>query len=121
MNRLVIYSLGAVLLLGTFAGASVMGQMYGSGTGGSIQKASPEQLKECAALDIPEFSCTETTILAKRRIGIAAQGDAYGSGTPMLSQAFGEMGVLIAVLAVIFGAVAVVFFVKARGTKKQVQ
>ena len=35
MNRLVIYSLGAVLLLGTFAGASVMGQMYGSGTGGS--------------------------------------------------------------------------------------
>lgn len=39
-------------------------------------------LEECKELGIPEFSCTEQTLLAKRRIVAAGQQGAYGSGTP---------------------------------------
>lgn len=51
---------------------------------GSEQKATQEQLEECKKLGIPEFSCTEQTILAKKRLIEAGQKGAYGAGTAMM-------------------------------------
>lgn len=42
----------------------------------------------------------------------------YGSGTVLFSNTFGEMGLFIGVLAVIFGAVAAAFFARSRIGKK---
>jgi hypothetical protein len=118
MNRLMVYGLSAAVLLVIATGGSVWAQY---GTGGSetaTQKATPEQLAECKQLGIPEFTCTEQTLLAKRRVVSASQQGAYGSGTSMISQTFGEMGIILAALAAIFGGVAVAFFAKGRIGKK---
>jgi hypothetical protein len=115
MNRLAVYGLGLAVLL-TATGAGQVWAQYGGEQ--SVQRATPEQIEECKRLGIPEFSCTEQTLLAKRRIGAAAQEGAYGSGTAMLSQTFGDMGAIIAALAAIFGGVAAAFFAKSRVGKK---
>ena len=114
MNKLIVYGLSLAILLGTAVGSSAWAQ-YGTG---STQKATPEQVKECKSLGIPEFSCTEQTLLAKRRLVNIAQQGAYGSGTPMLSKGFGDMGGIMVALAAIFGGVAVAFFAKSRVGKK---
>jgi len=117
MNKLMVYGLSAAVLLVIATGGSVWAQ-YGVGSETSTQKATPEQLAECKQLGIPEFTCTEQTLLAKRRVVSASQEGAYGSGTSMISQTFGDMGIILGVLAAIFGGVAVMFFAKGRIGKK---
>ncbi len=114
MNRLMVYGLSVAVLFVAASAGSVWAQ-YGTG---STQKATPEQVAECKQLGIPEFSCTEQTLLAKRRIVAAGQEGAYGSGTSMISQTFGDMGAILAALAAIFGGVAIAFFAKSRVGKK---
>jgi hypothetical protein len=92
--------------------AMAQGGLYGGGVGADIT-ASPEQLEECKKLDIPEFACTQTAILAKRRIVTAEQYGAYGSGTPMLGRTFGELGGYVAALGAIFGGISAAFFAMA--------
>ncbi len=114
MKRSVLYGLSVAALLVTATGGSVWAQ-YGTG---SVQTATPEQLKECEQIGISRVTCNELTILAKRRVLAAAQQDAYGSGTSMLSKTFGEMGIIVGVLAAIFGVTAVAFFAKSRVGKQ---
>ncbi len=123
MNRIPIYGLGLIAVLG--GAVSITGlyvpafaQIYGGG-GGGAQVASPAQIEECKSLGIPEFTCTEQQILAKKRLINAQQAGAYGSGTPMLGKGFGDMGALVAILGAIFGGVAAAFFVMARRAKKE--
>lgn len=111
-----VYGLGVAILLVTTTTGSVWAQ-YGEGTDLS-QTATPEQLEECKSLGIPEFTCTQGTILAKKRVTSAAATGAYGSGTSMITQTFGEMGAILGILAAIFGGVAVAFFAKSRVGKK---
>jgi hypothetical protein len=87
--------------------------LYGGGGG----TATPEQLKECDSLQIPQSECNDTTILAKRRLIAAQDNPSTGSGTPMLSTNSGQMAVFIGVLGAIFGGVAAAFFLKGRGAK----
>lgn len=117
MKRLMVYGLSVAVLF-VLASATAGYAQYGVGTEPSVQSATPEQLEECKQLGIPEFTCTEQTLLAKRRVTYAQQQGAYGSGTSMIAQAFGDMGAIIAALAAIFGGVAVAFFAKSRIGKK---
>ena len=93
-------------------------QGYGGAPAGG-GTASPEQLQECQTLKIDRSVCSDTTILAKRRLVDATQttygNQAYGSGTPFF-QGGGTL-VMIGVLGAIFGGVAAVFFFKGRGAK----
>ena len=116
MKKSVVYGLGliAVLGLGTVAAYPAYGQYLG---GGGVQTATPEQLEECKQLGIPEFTCTEQTILAKKRLTAAGQAGAYGSGTPMLGTTFGDLGILVGALGAIFGGVAAAFFAMSRRKK----
>jgi len=114
MNRLMVYGLSVAVLFAAASASSVWAQ-YGTG---STQTATPEQVAECKSLGIPEFSCTEQTLLAKRRIVAVGQEGAYGSGTSMISQTFGDMGAILGALAAIFGGVAIAFFAKSRMGKK---
>jgi len=90
--------------------------------GGGPQVASPKQIEECKALGIPEFTCTEQTLLAKKRV-IEATRESAGkflgdSGTAMFGRGFGEMGAFVAALGTIFGGVAAAFFARAKMGKK---
>ncbi len=90
---------------------------YG-GTGGVLRDPlQPEQLQECQNMGIPRENCSDVTILAKRRLTAAQENPSTGSGTPMFATQSGQMVIFIAVLAVIFGGVAAMFFIKGRGAK----
>jgi hypothetical protein len=113
MNKLAILSIMAgVIALGLSSANIAMAQLYGGGVGTDIT-ASPEQLEECKNLGIPEFACTQTAILAKKRVITAEQYGAYGSGTPMLGRTFGELGGYVAAIGAIFGGVSAAFFAMA--------
>jgi hypothetical protein len=122
MNKpIIMMAMAALAVLVSSAAASLSvasGQgLYGGSPGGGT--ASPEQLKECQQIGIPEGNCNDVTILAKRRV-IDAQtttygNNAYGSGTPYF-QGIETWGV-IGALAAIFGGVAAAFFFKGRGAK----
>ncbi len=115
MNKLAILSIMAgVIALGLSSANIAMAQLYGGGVGTDIT-ATPEQLEECEKLGIPEFACTQTAILAKRRIATVEQlgESAYGSGTPMIGRTFGELGGYVAALGAIFGGVSAAFFAMA--------
>jgi hypothetical protein len=113
MNKLAILSIMAgVIALGLSSANIAMAQLYGGDVGKDIT-ATPEQLEECKKLGIPEFACTQTAILAKRRIVTAEQSGAYGSGTPMLGRTFGELGGYVAALGAIFGGISAAFFAMA--------
>jgi len=118
MNKLMVYGLTLAVLLGAAVSGTAWAQYGSASPETAVQKATPEQLQECKSLGIPEFSCTEQTLLAKRRLVASGQEGAYGSGTPMLSKGFGDMGAIIAALAAIFGGVALAFFAKSRTGKK---
>jgi hypothetical protein len=115
MNKLAILSIMAgVIALGLSSANIAMAQLYSGGGGaGSDITASPQQLEECKKLGIPEFACTQTAILAKRRIITSEQSGAYGSGTPMLGRTFGELGGYVAALGAIFGGISAAFFAMA--------
>jgi len=87
-------------------------------TSGGDLTVTPKQLEECKSLGIPQFTCTQQTILAKKRIIEAEKPGAYGSGTAMFGKSFGEMGAFVAALGTIFGGVAAAFFAKARMGRK---
>ncbi len=120
MNKpIILMALAALAVLVSSAAASlpVANAQYPGGAGGGT--ATPEQLKECQQIGIPEANCNDVTILAKRRV-IDAQSttygnQAYGSGTPYF-QGLETWGV-IGALAAIFGGVAAAFFIKGRGAK----
>lgn len=111
MNNFSVYGLGLIAVLSFAVSVPAFGQYN---TGGGAQVASPEQIKECKSLGIPEFTCTEQQILAKKRLINAQEHPSTGSGTPMLSTSFGDMGLFIAALGAIFGGVAAAFFAMSR-------
>ncbi len=115
MNKFAILGLMAgVIVLGLNGANIAMAQLYGGGESpGRDITATPEQLKECKNLGIPDFACTQTAILAKKRIINAEQQGAYGSGTPMLGRTFGELGGYVAALGAIFGGISAAFFAMA--------
>lgn len=114
MNKPIIAVFAALAALTSTMGVAFA--QYG-GTGGTTGSASPEQLQECQNLGIPRENCSDVTILAKKRLTAAEENPSTGSGTPMLSTSGGQMVIFIAVLAVIFGGVAAMFFLKGRGAK----
>jgi len=116
MNKFLVYGLSLVALLGAAVSIPAFAQ-YGGG--GGAQVATPEQIKECKALGIPEFTCSEHTLLAKQRLINAQLSPKTGSGTPMFSETFGDMSVLIAILGAIFGGVAAAFFAMSRKKKSE--
>lgn len=121
MNRILVYGLSLIVVLGaavsiTAVSIPAFAQYLG---GGGAQSATPEQIKECKNLGIPEITCTEQQILAKKRLLNAQQAGAYGSGTPMFSKGFGEMGAFVAVIGVIGLGVAAAFFAMSRKKKSE--
>ena len=124
MNKpIIVVALATLAVLFSSAEASLQAanaQGYGGAPAGG-GTATPDQLKECQQVGIPEANCNDVTILAKRRLIDAQQttygNQAYGSGTPMLSTGTGQMAVFIGVLGAIFGGVAAAFFLKGRGAK----
>lgn len=115
MNKPILAAaLAAMAALTSTMGVAVA--QYG-GTGGTTGSASPEQLQECQNMGIPRENCSDVTILAKRRLTAAQENPSTGSGTPMFATQSGQMVIFIAVLAVIFGGVAAMFFIKGRGAK----
>jgi hypothetical protein len=111
MKKFLAYGLSLIAVLGAAVSIPAFAQYT---PGGGAQVASPEQIKECEQLGIPVFTCTEHQILAKKRLINAQQNPSTGSGTPMLSTGFGEMGAFIAALGAIFGGVAAAFFAMSR-------
>jgi len=116
MNKFLVYGLSLLVVLGAAVSIPAFGQ-YGGG--GGAQVATPEQIKECKDLGIPEFTCSEHQILAKKRLLNAQLNPSTGSGTPMFSSTFGDMGIFIAALGAIFGGVAVAFFAMSRKKKSE--
>jgi len=116
MNKFLVYGLSLVAVLGAAVSIPAFAQ-YGGG--GGAQVATPEQIKECKALGIPEFTCSEHTLLAKKRLINAQLNPSTGSGTPMLSTTFGDMGAIVAALGAIFGGVAAAFFAMSRKKKSE--
>jgi len=116
MNK--INALTAAALMAVVASVPAFAQSY---TDGGAQTVTPEQMEECKSYGIPEFACTEYTLLAKRRM-IAMQNQDQellgDSGKPMLGTSFGEMGTFVVVLGAIFGGVAAAFFVRAKVGQK---
>lgn len=114
MNKFALLAVVAGVIATWIGGSSVaMAQLYGSpGAGGDIT-ATPEQLEECKQLGIPEFACTQHSILAKKRLTTAQQEGAYGSGTSMVARTFGDLGTYVAALGAIFGGISAAFFAMA--------
>jgi hypothetical protein len=118
MNKPIIAAaLAALAALTSTMGVAVAQYGGTGGTGGTTGSASPEQLQECQNMNIPRGNCSDVTILAKRRLTAAQENPSTGSGTPMFATESGQMVIFIAVLAVIFGGVAAMFFLKGRGAK----
>ena len=112
MNKFALLAVVAGVIATWIGGSSVaMAQLYGT-AGGDIT-ATPEQLEECKQLGIPEFACTQHSILAKKRLTTAQQEGAYGSGTSMVARTFGELGIYVAALGAIFGGISAAFFAMA--------
>ncbi|MEM0441943.1 MAG: hypothetical protein QW450_02150 [Candidatus Nitrosocaldus sp.] len=112
MNKFALLAVVAGVIATWIGGSSVaMAQLYGT-VGGDIT-ATPEQLEECKQLGIPEFACTQHSILAKKRLTTAQQEGAYGSGTSMVARTFGELGIYVAALGAIFGGISAAFFAMA--------
>lgn len=118
MNKFLVYGLSLIAVLGAAVTVPAWAQIYGGGGGGAAV-ATPEQIAECKQLGIPEFTCSEHQILAKKRVLQSQVTGAYGSGTAFFGKTFGDMGALIAVLGAIFGGVAALFFAKSRVGKKE--
>ncbi len=113
MNKFALLAVVAGVITMWVGGSSVaMAQLYGTTGGGDIT-ATPEQLEECKQLGIPEFACTQHSILAKKRLTTAQQEGAYGSGTSMVAKTFGELGIYVAALGAIFGGISAAFFAMA--------
>lgn len=106
-----------ILTLAFAASISAFAQ-YGDYGKGGAQTVIKEQLERCREVGIPEFTCTEQTLLAREQSIKAQEKEAFGSGTAMFSEGFGDMGVFIGTLAAIFGGVAAIFFSKARMGRK---
>ncbi len=122
MNKIPVYGLSLVALLGgavSIPGFAIPAFAQYGGANPSVQSATPAQIEECKSLGIPEFTCTEQLILAKKRLVNAQQQGAYGSGTSMLSQGFGTMGALVGILGALFGGVAAAFFAMSRKKKSE--
>ena len=68
--------------------------------------------------DTTPGSIEEQLTLAKEKISNAKQAGAYGSGTPMLGTNISETVIFIAIMVVIFGAVAGAFFYRSRTARK---
>lgn len=124
MNKINVMAAATIAVLAAVVSMPVFAQPYS--TGGGAQTVTPEQIKECKSYGVPEFACTEQTLLAKRRF-IAAHKEGAGgflgdSGVPMFGRSFGEMGAFVAIIGAIFGGVATMFFVRARvGQKVPIQ
>jgi hypothetical protein len=116
MNKFSVYGLGLIAALGIAVSmpAIPIPVFAQYNVGGGAQVATPEQVEECKRIGIPEFTCTEQNILAKKRLLNAQANPSTGSGTPMLSTGFGDMGAFIAALGAIFGGVAAAFFAMSR-------
>ena len=113
MKRFLVYGLSLIAVLGAAVSIPAFAQ-YGGPPGGGSQVATPAQIEECKKLGIPQFTCTEHLILAKKRLLNAQLNPSTGSGTPMLSAGFGDMAPFIAALGAIFGGVAAAFFAMSR-------
>ena len=68
--------------------------------------------------DTTPGSIEEQLNLAKEKISNAKQAGAYGSGTPMLGTNIDQTVIFIAIMVVIFGAVAGAFFYRSRTARK---
>ena len=117
MNKFLVYGLGLAAVLVAAVSIPAYGQ-YGGG-GGGAQVATPAQIEECKKLGIPVFECSEHTLLGKKRLINAQLNPSTGSGTPMFSSTFGDMGGFMAALGAIFGGVAIAFFAMARKKKSE--
>lgn len=116
MNKPTIVAVGMMATLFAAVGIGSTPQAFAQYFGGG-GTASPEQIEECKTLGIEENQCSDTTILAKKRLINAQNNPSTGSGTPMLSTETGQMAIFIGVLGAIFGGVAAAFFFKGRGAK----
>jgi len=119
MNKINVLTAATFAMLAAAVSMPVFAQPY---SGGGAQTVTPAQLEECKSYGMPEFACTEQTLLAKRRL-IAAQKEGAGgflgdSGVPMFGRSFGEMGAFVGIIGAIFGGVAAMFFVRARVGQK---
>ncbi|SRR5579875_1766338 len=117
----------SVLMVVVAASSDAHAQYYSAGGGGG-QTATPQQLQECQQLNIPQGTCSDLTILAKKRL-TSAESTTYGnaptgSGTAMLANisdpnsALGQMAIYVGALGAIFGGVAAAFFLKGRSSKQ---
>ena len=116
MNKINVLTAATIAVLAVAISMPAFAQYYP--TGGGAQIVTPAQIEECKAYGIPEFACTEQTLLAKKRL-INAQKEGAGnflgdSGVPMFGKSFGEMGIFVGIIGAIFGGVAAVFFARAR-------
>jgi hypothetical protein len=101
----------AGLLLAFASSAQAAHGQYGGNLGTAVTE---EQIAECQELGIDRQECNEHNILAARRVAIAHQNPASGSGTPMISLGGDQAWVFIGMLGAVFGGVAAAFFVKGR-------
>jgi hypothetical protein len=101
----------AGLLLAFASSAQAAHAQYGGSPGTAVTE---EQIAECQRLGIDRQECNEHNILAARRVAIAHQNPASGSGTPMISLGGDQAWVFIGMLGAVFGGVAAAFFVKGR-------
>ncbi len=120
MNKIKVITAATIAVLAVAVSIPAFAQSYTDG--GGAQTVTPAQLEECKSYGIPEFACTEHTLLAKRRLLAAQQEGAGGflgdSGVPMFGRSFGDMGAFVGIIGVIFGGVAAMFFVRAKVGKK---
>jgi hypothetical protein len=98
-------------LLLAFASSAPAHAQYGGNPGTAVTEG---QIAECQGLGIDRQECNEHNVLAARRVAIAHQNPASGSGTPMISLGDDQAWVFIGMLGAVFGGVAAAFFVKGR-------
>lgn len=67
----------------------------------------------------PAGSIEQQLKLAREKVSNAAQVGAYGSGTPMLGTNISSTFLFIIIIAIIFGGVAGMFFIRARTPRKE--
>lgn len=104
------------IAVGLFAALSAQQQSYAQYDSTGTVGVSEETLKKCEALNIAKTQCSDSTVLAKERVGMI---DGEGSGTAFIAKESGQMTIFIGVLGAIFGGVAGAFFVM--GKAKQLK
>jgi hypothetical protein len=67
----------------------------------------------------PAGSIEQQLKLAREKVSNAGQAGAYGSGTPMLGTNISSTFLFIIIIAIIFGGVAGMFFIRARTPRKE--